>query len=66
LAVPVSIEHSTVAPASALKSKFGRTSVVVPAGPPVIDSDGAAVSTLKARVCVVELPAPSVARTRKL
>ena len=66
LGVPVSIEHSTVEPASASKLKVGRASLVVPAGPPVIDSDGAVVSTVKLRVWVAELPAPSVARTRKV
>ena len=53
-------------PLAAVKVKVGRASLVAEPGPPVIVSEGAVVSTLKARVWVAELPAPSVARTRKV
>ena len=62
----MSTEQVTVEPAPALKVKLGRGSLVGPVGPPVIESDGAAVSTLKLRVWVAALPAASVARTRKV
>ena len=52
--MPVSIEQLTVAPASAANVNVGRGSPVVPVGPPVIDSDGAAVSTVNERVCPAE------------
>lgn len=47
--VPWSIEHSTVAPASAVKPNSGVLSLVVPEGPKPIDSDGATVSTVNVR-----------------
>ena len=67
LGVPVSIVHSNVAASSVdEKPKVGRASSIWPVGPPSIDTCGGWVSTVKARVAVVELPAASVAVTRKV
>jgi hypothetical protein len=63
--VPWSIEHSTVAPASAEKPNSGVLSLVVPDGPKPIDSDGGVVSTVNVREAIAWFPTPLVARTRK-
>ena len=66
-AVPVSSEHWKLEPGSELKSKLGVLSAVVPCGAEVIVAVGPAVSTVKSSVAAGPvLPAPSVARTRKV
>ena len=57
--VPWSIEHSTVAPASAEKPNSGVLSLVVPDGPKPIDSDGGTVSTVNVRESIALFPTPS-------
>ena len=50
--VPWSIEHSTVAPASAVKPNDGVASFVGPDGPESIDNDGAVRVDREAASCV--------------
>ena len=58
--MPWSIEHSTVAPASAVNPNSGVASFVGPDGPESIDSDGAA----HARAAIVRTsPSASAAAT---
>ncbi len=65
--LPESSLHSKLEPPSLeLKPKLGEALLVRPEGPESIVVFGGWVSTLKARVWVLWLPAASVALTRKV
>ena len=66
--VPSSIEHSSEAPASALKPKVGVGSLVRPSGPESIARVGGVMLTVHPKLAGLPsaLPAASTARTSKL
>ena len=67
--VPVSIEHRNVTGPIAslpLNVNVGVASLVAPDGPLSMRTEGGVASTSKLRVAVAELPAASVACTRKV
>ena len=59
LGVPVSIEHSKLAPASELKVKVGVESLVRPEGPESMDTTGAVVSTVQVEAAGVASTFPA-------
>ena len=66
--VPSSIEHSSEAPASALKPKVGVGSLVRPSGPERTSTEGGVMSTVQVKEAALSsaLSARSIALTSKL